>query len=117
MAFVAIGNGFFRNVIYQNKIPELLAHQISTIILIILDGIVIFFWIRNKKYTNYQLLLVGVFLFILTIVFEFIFGHFVVGHSLIRLLHDYNILEGRIWFLFLLFIFFFPYIINKIKEE
>ena len=40
----------------------------------------------------------------MTVAFEFGFGHFVAGHSWQRLLGDYNLLEGRVWLLFLLWI-------------
>lgn len=39
---------------------------------------------------------------ILTVVFEFSFGHYVVGGSWSKLLSDYNILDGRVWSLFIL---------------
>jgi hypothetical protein len=29
--------------------------------------------------------------------FEFLVGHYVMGHPWSRLLHDYNILAGRLW--------------------
>ena len=35
----------------------------------------------------------------LTVAFEFVFGHFVMGHPWSRLLHDYDLLAGRVWVL------------------
>ncbi len=34
---------------------------------------------------------------VLTVAFEFLFGHFVMGHSWTTLFQDYNILAGRMW--------------------
>lgn len=44
----------------------------------------------------------GVIWMALTVCFEFVFGHYVVGHSWQVLLADYNILNGRIWVVVLL---------------
>lgn len=37
-----------------------------------------------------------------TVTSEFLFGHYVAGHSWRRLSHDYNILKGRVWVLVVL---------------
>ncbi|PTD93872.1 hypothetical protein C9439_05700 [archaeon SCG-AAA382B04] len=56
----------------------------------------------GQGYSKLDLVLIGTFWFILTIFFEFIFGHYVMGHLWNKLLADYNILKGRIWILVLL---------------
>ena len=43
-----------------------------------------------------------------TVAFEFGFGHYVAGHSWQRLLGDYNIFDGRVWSLFLLWLLLMP---------
>ena len=48
-----------------------------------------------------------------TIAFEFGFGHFVVGNSLSRLFADYNIFNGRVWVVFLVWITIMPYVFYK----
>jgi len=40
----------------------------------------------------------------LTVAFEFLFGHFVMGHSWTTLFQDCNILAGRLWVLVLVWI-------------
>jgi len=52
-----------------------------------------------------------------TIVFEFGFGHFVVGHPWSRLLHDYNLVAGRVWSLVLLAIFLAPVILGRMQAR
>ena len=50
----------------------------------------------------------------LTIAFEFLFWHYVAKHPLNRLIHDYNILEGRLWSFVLIVVAIAPYVFYKI---
>lgn len=52
-----------------------------------------------------------------TVVFEFGFGHYVIGHSWDRLLRDYNLLEGRVWLLFLTATTVIPYIVQVMQAQ
>lgn len=49
----------------------------------------------------YTLRLIGVFWVLTSILFDFIFGRFVLHHSWSRLLADYNPWQGRLWILVL----------------
>jgi len=49
----------------------------------------------------------------MTVCFEFFFGHYVAGHPWSRLFHDYNILDGRIWGLLLVWITVAPYVFYR----
>ncbi|MDP2365724.1 MAG: hypothetical protein Q8M94_18395, partial [Ignavibacteria bacterium] len=53
---------------------------------------------------------VGIVWLFLTILFEFGFGHYVMGNSWQKLLHDYNLAEGRVWSLFLVWLVIAPFI-------
>jgi hypothetical protein len=53
----------------------------------------------------------------MTITFEFGFGHFVAGHSWAKLLADYNILQGRVWSLFLVWITVLPFVVFKVAAR
>ncbi len=46
----------------------------------------------------------------MTVIFEFGFGHYIMGHSWSKLLHDYNLLAGRLWLVVLLAILTGPYL-------
>jgi hypothetical protein len=46
----------------------------------------------------------------LTLAFEFLFGHYVVGHPWSRLFHDYNLFAGRVWIILLVWIASAPYV-------
>ena len=51
---------------------------------------------------------------VLTVAFEFLFGHFVMGHPWSRLLHDYNLLAGRVWLLVLLTTLLAPVLLGRL---
>ena len=115
----AILNGVLRNSFIAPKVGEHAGHVISTIILIcvILVGTYLFISNLNINYTKTDLLLVGAFWFILTILFEFIFGHYVIGHSWSKLFADYNILKGRVWSFVLLITFIAPYLMGFVLKK
>ena len=85
LIFVVAGilNGVFRESFITPKVGEHRGHIISTIILICVILAVTHLFISNLKinYTETDLLLIGAFWTILTILFEFGFGHYVIGHS------------------------------------
>jgi len=101
---LAIINGVIRNKFYTPKIGEYPGHVVSTIIGICFVVVLTYLFLRFIRidYSNLDLLLIGGFWVILTVLFEFVFGHYVIGHSWGKLLADYNILQGRLWSLFLL---------------
>jgi len=66
---------------------------------------------------NKQALGIGAMWLVSTILFKFVFGRFVMGHSWIILFADCNILEGRMCSLVLLRTFIGPYVFFKIRRE
>jgi hypothetical protein len=116
LVFVAILNGILRVKGYSPYMSELAAHQLSTGIG--LGFFSIFFWFLTGTFhlkSSGQALVIGAMWLVLTILFEFIFGHFVMGHPWHQLFADYNILEGRLWSLVLLWTFIGPYVCFKIR--
>ena len=115
---IAIINGTIRNFGYGPYMSELLAHQISS-----LTGILIFaayFWLLNRRWTlksTKQSLQIGASWLILTILFEFVFGHYVMGHTWAHLLADYNIFAGRLWSFVLLWTAVGPYVVYKVTQR
>jgi hypothetical protein len=117
MVFIAILNGIIRNSVYQKYMGELTAHQISAFTAIILFGIYIWFIIPFLKLQlANQAFAVGLIWLVLTIAFEFIFGHFVVGHPWSKLFADYNLFDGRLWILVLLWVVITPYFAFKLHS-
>jgi hypothetical protein len=116
MLVIAILNGVIREKLYGPYMRELSAHQLSTLTVIILLGAYVWiltgFWqIESSK----QAFGIGGIWLIMTIIFEFIFGHFVMGHPWAKLFHDYNLIKGRIWVLVLVWILAAPYLFYRIR--
>jgi hypothetical protein len=117
--FIAILNGILREETYKNLFGDLPAHQISTATGIILFGIIFYFIFKKWKIeTKDHALILGFIWLVLTILFEFVFGHYVMGNAWEKLLHDYNLADGRIWSLFLFWLLIAPYVFyKKISKE
>jgi hypothetical protein len=117
MVFIAILNGIFRESVLSKRLSELRAHQLSC-----LTGVLLFFgytWLLSIPWplgTTNQAMTVGIVWLLLTIAFEFSFGHYVVHHSWEKLLRDYNILAGRLWVFVLLGVAFLPLIVFKMRS-
>ncbi len=114
MVLVAIGNGLFREKVLSRYFNELHAHQLSTISFIFLFGCYVYgiFKIKLPMSTE-QTVMIGLLWLAMTILFEFLFGHYIAGYSWEKLLHDYNIFEGRLWLLVLMWILISPYLIYQ----
>lgn len=114
MVVIGILNGIVREATYGKHLNEARAHQVSTVTGILLFGIYI--WIVTSLWgfaSLTQAAIVGSIWLILTIAFEFLFGHFIAGHTWAELLADYNIFAGRLWPLVLLWIALAPLLFTK----
>jgi hypothetical protein len=117
MLFLAVINGTARDLWYKKYVGELAGHQISTISLILLFGIYMYFLISGfPPKSGMQSLFIGFLWLILTLAFEFGFGRFR-GTSWSRLFEEYNILRGRIWILIPIWITIAPYLFYKITKH
>lgn len=116
LAMIAIANGALREKTYGAKISELSAHQLSTVTGILFSAafVYVIHMLWPLKSTE-QAWVVGIIWFVATVLFEFVFGHFVMGHSWSHLLHDYNLLRGRVWCFFLLWVLIMPVVIRKLS--
>lgn len=111
MVLIGIINGIIRQSVYGPLMAELTAHQISTFTVMALLGA--YMWGVTQRWrigSARQAISIGLLWLGLTVAFEFLFGHFVMGHPWSRLLHDYNLLEGRLWILVLLWTTMAPYL-------
>ncbi len=117
LAVVAIANGVLRQATYGRHMSDLAAHQLSTLTGILLTGGVV--WALNRFrpiHSANAAWIIGVCWLLMTVVFEFGFGHYVAGHSWSRLCADYNLLEGRVWSLFLAWITVLPYVTWRLSN-
>jgi hypothetical protein len=98
MMGLAIANGAVRDVVYRARMGDRAAHQISTVILLLLFGG--YFW---GLFTVWPLASVrqawevGTLWGVMTLAFEFGFGHWVAGQSWSVLLQAYRLHEGQLW--------------------
>ena len=112
MVFIAILNGAFREIVLAKMLSELRAHQLSCLTGIFLFGA--YTWLISLKWpleSGGQAVAAGLIWLILTVAFEFTFGHYVAHHSWVRLFQDYNIFAGRLWVLVLFAVAFLPAIV------
>lgn len=117
MLLIAIINGAFRQLILERVMPELRAHQLSTVIGSVLIGI--FIWAVVRRWplaSTRQALLIGLIWLALTIAFEFVFGRFVMHRPWPQLLNDYNVIEGRVWAVFLIWLTLAPYVFFRLHR-
>lgn len=118
LVFLAILNGGLRTAGYARFMSELSAHQLSTLTGICLFGL--YFWVLSLIFpisSARQALLIGGIWTILAIAFEFLFGHFIMGHPWSKLFADYNLLKGRLWLLVLIWTFIGPYVFFKLRRS
>jgi len=105
MLVVSIVNGVVREFTYGKHMSELAAHQLSTVTSVLSLGVVIWVFGRiNPPSSARHAFAIGLGWAALTVAFEFLFFHFVGGHPWAELLSNYNILEGRVWVLVVLWI-------------
>ena len=89
---IAIVNGVLREKGYRQFMSELTAHQLSTVIGLALFGVYIWILTRNWRIeSSGQAFAIGAIWLVLTIFFEFVFGHYVMGHPWNKLFYDYNL--------------------------
>ena len=117
MIVIAFANATLRELVFIKQYTEFRAHQLSTITLIILCAIYVWFVFPQLKIQNTrQALLVGLAWMLLTVVFEFSLGR-LTNKSWAYLFRDYNLLAGRIWLVFLVCLLFLPYVFYVLRSR
>ena len=102
-------NGAMRDLLVAPRVGDLIARAVSTVILCVLIGLVAWWsidWIRPLN--SRAALEIGIVWLVLTLTFEFGFGHFVSRKPWAELLADYDVQRGRIWVLVLVATLFAP---------
>ena len=118
MVLIAIANGALRQFAYREYLGELRAHQLSTVSGVAILGIYIWFLIQRWKLSSTsEAIRIGLLWLVMTVMFEFVFGHFVMGHPWATLLHDYNLLEGRLWIVVLIWVTIAPYVFYRFQKR
>jgi hypothetical protein len=112
----AILNGAFREAVITPGTGPAAAHIISTVILICMICVITYLYVKMIRVQGptINLFTIGLVWMLMTVAFEFIFGHYVMGHPFEKLIEDYNIFKGRMWILVLLTLLFAPSIIRML---
>lgn len=117
MLLVSVANGVVRDLTYGKHMAELTAHQLSTVSCVFLLGIVIWGFVRlYPPSSERKALLLGLLWLALTVAFEFLFFHYVGGHSWAELLANYNVLQGRVWVVVLVWIAIAPFFFYRLRQ-
>lgn len=115
---VAMVNGVLRELTYGKYVPELSAHQLSCLSGILLFAVVIHQYVRRWPPASVrEAWRLGLFWMALTVAFEFLFFHYVGGHSWEVLLANYDMTAGRLWPLILLWVAIAPYVFYRFSRH
>lgn len=110
---VGILNGALRVTTYAKVMPEIRAHQLSTLTGIILVWLAVYgmdrFWPIQSPNQAWS---IGIIWLLMTISFELVFGRFVMKHPWEKLINDYRLDRGRTWSVFLLWVLLCPVVIQ-----
>ena len=100
MVLLAIFNGGLRDFTYAQMVSQVHAHQISTVTLIFVFTIYVWFLGRIWPLASLrQAALVGTVWLTLTVAFEFAMGRFISGLSWEEMFRAYDISSGNLWIL------------------
>ncbi len=111
-------NGTIRNIFLEPTLGEYPAHVIAATALSGFVLVVTYIFVTQVRvpFSKLDFLLVGFLWVIATVIFEFAFGHYIMGNPWETLLADYNILEGRLWPVILACELFGPLIFSLVKR-
>jgi len=115
---VAVTNGALRDLTYGRYLSELHANQISCVSGILLFAVVIRAFVRRWPPASVpDAWFIGLFWLVLTLAFEFLFFHYVGGHSWAELLANYDVMRGRLWPLILVWVAIAPYVFYRLSKN
>ena len=110
---VAFALGALRQVVIAPWLGEQLAHQIGSAAVAALIGAIAVRFTRSLGPTLRQALTIGALWVAMSVAFEVGYFRFGVGASWGRLVHDYNVFQGRLWLLVLLVQLVTPYLVVR----
>ena len=118
MIFLAILNGGLRDFTYGQAVSHELAHQISTVTLILV--FTVYTWVLGRIWplaSLRQAALVGAVWLLLTVAFEFALGRFLSGLSWEEMFRAYELLSGNLWMLVPLSVGLLPAVFFLINQN
>lgn len=117
LAVAGIANGAVREATYAHWTGEGTAHAVSTLALLGISAAYVG-WLQGRwpLPSSPVAWRIGAVWMLLTLAFEFGFGHYVAGTSWSELLADYNLLKGRLWALVPLWILVAPAVVRRLRR-
>lgn len=118
LAILAIANGALREFAIKQFIADPWANHISVATGIIIIFLATYFFFRFFK-TIFRLsdaVIIGICWVILTVAFEFLFGHYVMDKSWEQLLQQYNLASGNLWVIVLIAVGLSPWAAYKLNR-
>ncbi|MBI4463852.1 MAG: hypothetical protein HY647_04020 [Acidobacteria bacterium] len=113
---LAILNGIVREKLLVPWLGQTGALPLSGVLLSVLIFLLTLLLLPFLKVSiAFQYWVVGGLWFLLTIAFEFLFGHYVVGESWTKLWEVFNVFEGNLWLLALLTTACSPYLAARLR--
>ncbi len=117
MLLLAIGNGVFRDQLLMPTLGRALALPLSGLSLSVLLFVVVYLalpWLG--KHTASRYILVGVQWLLMTLLFEFLFGHYVAGKAWWDILQVFDVCSGELFSLALLVVLVAPLTVAKLRS-
>jgi hypothetical protein len=113
---VAIACGFIREKFLVPGLGPLGGRALGTLLVaVIIFGMIYAYIGKLAGASRASLFKLGLGWTMATILFEFLFGHYAMGHSWESLRADYHVFQGRLWPLVLIVTLFGPLLARKIR--
>ncbi len=115
---LGIANGVIRETACKDRVGDLTAAQISAATLVVF--LALYFWVLERRWpfnTTRRALEIGTAWVILTVLFEFGFGHHADRKSWSELFANYNLAGGNLWLLVLAWIGIGPAAIRAVRHR
>ncbi|MDZ7773136.1 MAG: hypothetical protein U5K31_10440 [Balneolaceae bacterium] len=115
---ITILNSLLREYLFAFLLDDLTTHQLSGVAFILFFGIYVWYilpWLDlgSKR----KGVMVGFSWVVLTLSFEFLFGYVVMGYPWPGLFYDFNILDGRLWRVVLIWTFLAPVALYTFRQS
>lgn len=113
---LAILNGIIREAWLAPLLGQPLGLPVSGVslsVLIFLFTLMVLPWLRASDAKTY--VAVGTTWLLMTVLFEFLFGHYIMGESWVESLEAYNVLKGNLWALVLISTAASPYLAARVR--
>jgi hypothetical protein len=114
-ALIAVAGGIFRVTVLEPRLGSYPANVVETLALVVvLLGLIRIAvpWLLPER-GRAALITLGMFWLVLTVTFEFLFGHYVDGASWDALIANYDVTAGRLWVLVLLSLLLGPLVLGR----